>query len=183
MRSYIIFVAGMIAGITFVGVLHNYSTSASRDISPTGVQVHFSPKGGCTEACVAAIGEATREVLVQDYSFTSAPIEQALEAAHKRGVNVRVIMDRSVLNEKSEVDALFAAGIEVWIDSRHAIAHNKIIIIDGAIVMTGSFNFTKQAETSNAENLLRLPPSEGVGPIYEANWNAHLAHSTQFKGR
>ena len=43
-------------------------------------------------------------------------------------------------------------GIPTKIDALHAIAHNKIVIVDGAVVVTGSFNFTKQAENNNAEN-------------------------------
>jgi phosphatidylserine/phosphatidylglycerophosphate/cardiolipin synthase-like enzyme len=46
------------------------------------------------------------------------------------------------------------AGLPTYIDDRHAIAHNKIVIIDGQTVLTGSFNFTKQADENNAENLL-----------------------------
>lgn len=184
MRYFATFMLGVSFGVAAGFCAHHAGRqAASRDMAAGGVQVHFSPKGGCTDAIVAAIQAATHEILVQDYSFTSEPIAQALIAAHKNGVTVRVIMDKSVLNEKSQVDNLHAAGIDVWIDSRHAIAHNKIIVIDGATVLTGSFNFTKQAETSNAENLLLLPPSEGVGPIYEGNWNAHVAHSTKFEGR
>jgi phosphatidylserine/phosphatidylglycerophosphate/cardiolipin synthase-like enzyme len=61
---------------------------------PRGVEVFFSPRGGATEAVVEALGRATNNVLVQAYSFTSAPIARALVAAHRRGLEVRVILDR-----------------------------------------------------------------------------------------
>jgi len=119
------------------------------------IQVYFSPKGGCTEAIVKELGNAKATVLVQAYSFTSAPIAKALVDAHKRGVKVEVILDKSQKGEKySSADFVINAGIPTKIDTKHAIAHNKVMIIDSATVVTGSFNFTKNAEESNAENLL-----------------------------
>jgi phosphatidylserine/phosphatidylglycerophosphate/cardiolipin synthase-like enzyme len=87
--------------------------------------------------------------LVQAYSFTSAPIANALVDAHKRGVNVQVILDKSQRTEKySSADFVARAGIPTFIDAKHAIAHNKIMVIDGYEILTGSFNFTKAAEVS-----------------------------------
>ena len=74
------------------------------------------------------------------------------------------------------------AGIPIWIDARHAIAHNKIMIIDGATILTGSFNFTKNAEENNAENLLVIRSPE-LATKYAANWNAHLEHSEQYEAK
>jgi phosphatidylserine/phosphatidylglycerophosphate/cardiolipin synthase-like enzyme len=122
---------------------------------PQGVQVYFSPHGGATAAVVDALERATNTVLVQAYSFTSAPIARALVDAGRRGTKVQVILDKSQRTEKySEADFLKNEGIPTVIDAEHAIAHNKIMIIDGYLVLTGSFNFTKAAEENNAENLL-----------------------------
>jgi len=180
MKKAILFLFGVLAGVLLSSATSSYRKAPQ---APGGMIVRFSPKGGCTEAVVAAVGAARQEVLVQDYSFTSEPIAKALVAARKRGLSVRVIMDKSVLTQKSEIDMLHSAGVEVWIDSRHAIAHNKVMVIDGETVVTGSFNFTNQAETSNAENLVVLPPNSGAGPLYKSNWNDHLGHSTRFLGR
>ncbi len=125
------------------------------------ITAHFSPNGGCTEAVMEALAGARQTVLVQAYSFTSAPIAKALVDAHKRGVRVEVILDKSQRTEKySSADFVAHAGIPARIDAKHAIAHNKIVIIDGAVVITGSFNFTKAAETQNAENLLVIRSKE-----------------------
>ena len=51
------------------------------------------------------------------------------------------------------------ADIPVLIDAKHAIAHNKVMIIDGKTVITGSFNFTKAAEEQNAESLVIIKDS------------------------
>jgi phosphatidylserine/phosphatidylglycerophosphate/cardiolipin synthase-like enzyme len=121
----------------------------------TNIQVFFSPNGGCTSAITNELAKAKQTVFVQAYSFTSAPIAKAVVDAHRRGVNVKVILDKSQRTEKySSADFLRNAGVPTQIDTKHAIAHNKIMIIDGQTILTGSFNFTKSAEEKNAENLL-----------------------------
>jgi phosphatidylserine/phosphatidylglycerophosphate/cardiolipin synthase-like enzyme len=89
------------------------------------------------------------------YSFTSPAIAKALADAKARGVNVEVILDKSQWTEKySGATYLANHKIPVLIDDKHAIAHNKVMIIDGNTVITGSFNFTKAAEEKNAENVI-----------------------------
>ena len=150
-------------------------------LSRQSIDVYFSPKGGCTNAIAKEIDGAKANILVQAYSFTSAPIAKALVNAHKRGVDVRVILDKSQRTQKySSADFLQHAGIPTFIDDRHAIAHNKIMIIDGVIVITGSFNFTKSAEEKNAENLLVIW-DQGIADKYTANWNKHLKHSERYE--
>jgi phosphatidylserine/phosphatidylglycerophosphate/cardiolipin synthase-like enzyme len=142
-----------------------------------GTEVFFSPHGGCTAAVVKNIDSAKSNILVQAYTFTSAPIAKALVDAHKRGVKVFVILDKSQRTQKySSADFLRHAGIPTYIDSKHAIAHNKVMVIDGAKVLTGSFNFTKAAENENAENLLVISDRK-LAAKYSANWTTHLHHS------
>src|SRR6185503_15389039 len=108
----------------------------------TNIQVFFSPNGGCTEAITNELGKAKKSILVQAYSFTSAPIAGALRDAHRRGVKVTVILDDSQKTANySSADFLKNAGIGTFTDGKHAIAHNKVIVLDGATVITGSFNF------------------------------------------
>jgi phosphatidylserine/phosphatidylglycerophosphate/cardiolipin synthase-like enzyme len=147
---------------------------------PQGIQVYFSPHGGATEAVVNALDHATNSILVQAYSFTSARIAKALAEANRRGVRVQVILDGSQRTEKySEADFLHNSEIPTLIDTRHAIAHNKIIIVDDYLILTGSFNFTTAAEEKNAENLLVIndPP---LAQKYVENWRAHEAHSEEY---
>lgn len=144
---------------------------------PSSVEVWFSPKGGCTEACVCELDAAKKTIYVQAYSFTSAPIAKALVAAAKRGVKIEAILDKSQRSEKyTEADFIAHAGIPTYIDPVHAIAHNKVMIIDGATVITGSFNFTKAAEEKNAENLVVIRDSD-LARRYFGNWNDHKSHS------
>jgi phosphatidylserine/phosphatidylglycerophosphate/cardiolipin synthase-like enzyme len=145
--------------------------------------VCFSPYGGCTEAIVNQIDNAKSEILIQAYSFTSAPIAKALVTAHKKGVHVEIILDKSNRSKKySAGDFTAHRGVTTYIDYRHAIAHNKIMIVDRETVITGSFNFTKAAEEKNAENLLIIKSQE-LAKTYIENWNKHKNHSDIYEGR
>jgi len=146
-------------------------------------QVYFSPNHGATKAVVDALDAAKATVLVQAYSFTSAPIAKALVEAHDRGVDVQVILDRKETGSKySSADFLAHAGIVTLIDGQHAIAHNKVMVIDGVAIITGSFNFTTAAERQNAENLLVIH-DRALAARYTENWRAHAAHSIRYAGR
>lgn len=146
----------------------------------TTCAVFFSPRGGCTEEVVRELRRAQRSVLVQAYSFTSEPIAQALIEAHRRGVDVEVILDKSQLSERRSLVGLLArAKVPVRVDDAHAIAHNKIMVIDGHTVITGSFNFTQSAEARNAENLL-VVRDDAVAAKYRDNWQAHEHHSGRY---
>jgi len=143
-------------------------------------EVYFSPHRGCTGAIVRELSGARSTVLIQAYSFTSAPIGKALLDAHKRGINVQVILDKSQRTQQySSATFLNNQGISVKIDSQHAIAHNKVMIIDGETVITGSFNFTKAAEEYNAENLLVIRDKK-LAERYTENWQEHDRHSTVY---
>jgi phosphatidylserine/phosphatidylglycerophosphate/cardiolipin synthase-like enzyme len=145
--------------------------------------VCFTPGGNCTDMIVQALGAAQRTVLAQAYSFTSAPIAKALLDAHKRGVQVQVILDKSQRSDKySSADFLANQGVPVMIGANHAIAHNKIIVIDGELVITGSFNFTKAVQQKNAENLI-ITRDPSVAMQYTQNWDTHRQHSQSYVGR
>jgi phosphatidylserine/phosphatidylglycerophosphate/cardiolipin synthase-like enzyme len=139
------------------------------------IQVYFSPKGGCTKAIIDQINQAKETIHVQAFSFTSQTIAQALRHALLDNVKIQVLLDRSHIGAKYSVANYLSEKIPVYIDSKHAIAHNKIIIIDSKIVITGSFNFTKAAEEGNAENLLIINDPD-LAKKYIENWNEHLEH-------
>lgn len=166
-----------VALCTLIVFLVGTSVAADKTYQTT-VSVYFSPQGGTTEAVVREIGTARKQVLLQAYSFTSAPIAKALTDAKKRGVIVKSVLDKTNETAKySSATFLANVGVPVLIDDKHAIAHNKIMLIDSATVITGSFNFTKAAEQSNAKNLLILKDSSDLAKTYEQNWTAHAARS------
>jgi phosphatidylserine/phosphatidylglycerophosphate/cardiolipin synthase-like enzyme len=151
--------------------------SPSVTTTPSAVTVCFTPGGNCTDAITQALGHVKRSILVQAYSFTSAPIAKAMLGAQKRGVQVQVILDKSQRGEKySSADFLANQGVPTMIDANHAIAHNKVMIIDGETLITGSFNFTKAAQTQNAENLLIIY-DPALAAMYTQNSEVHRQHS------
>jgi phosphatidylserine/phosphatidylglycerophosphate/cardiolipin synthase-like enzyme len=90
--------------------------------------VYFAPNGGATEAVIRELNAAKTQVLMQAYSFTSAPIAKALVEAHKHGVKVLAVLDKS--NETAKYSAatfLSNAGMPPLIDDQHAIAHNAVL--------------------------------------------------------
>ncbi len=147
------------------------------------IRLCFTPGGDCTNEIVAEIGKARSEILLQAYSFTSKPIVTALVEAHKRGVKVLAILDKSQRSERyTTIGVLIDEGIPTYIDAFHAIAHNKIMVIDRSTTITGSFNFTKAAQERNAENLLIVQSKELAG-AYAANWQIHKDHSVMYQAR
>src|SRR5512134_2882610 len=89
------------------------------------IEVYFSPDGGCAAALTNAIGRARTNIFVQAYSFTSAPVAESLVRAHRRGVRVQVILDKSQrTGSYSSATFLRNNGIPTFIDAKHAIAHN-----------------------------------------------------------
>ena len=96
---------------------------------------------------------------------------------------MEVILDKSQRTQKcSSATFLSNQGIPTKIDTQHAIAHNKVMVIDGETVITGSFNFTKAAEENNAENLLIIHDKK-LAERYIKNWQEHERHSEVYAGR
>ncbi len=163
----------------------NYAASGFPGAATPGdIRVFFSPSGGCTEAIVHQLQQAQRSIYVQAYSFTSEPIAHACVDAHRRGVQVLVLLDKSQETEPySAADFLANHGIPTFIDAKHAIAHNKVMLIDGRTIVTGSFNFTANAERANAENLLIIRDRLDLYAAYEINLKHHFEHGTRHMPR
>ena len=148
------------------------------------IQACFSPPlpNGCDPAAAVtqAIGGARKIILVQMYALTSRPLVTALVNAKQRGVDVRVIVDRRQFDEDrsdtNAVDRLASGGVPVLVDTVPGLMHDKIMIVDTATVITGSFNYTWSAEHRNAENLLVIHDPV-LASEYTQNWDARAARS------
>lgn len=139
--------------------------------------VFFSPHGGCETAVLAALAEARRQVRVMAYELTSSPVAVALAAAKDRGVDVQIVLDDdAAMDPRSKMRYLLSLGIACWRDGKHAIMHDKVMVLDERTVITGSFNFTQAAEASNAENLLVIQ-SPALATKYLGNFALHQGHS------
>lgn len=67
-------------------------------------------------------------------------------------------------------------------DASHAIAHNKVILIDDGTVIPGSVSFSKVAEESNAENVLIVRDYPAIFASYSSNFAAHEQHGQPYVG-
>lgn len=128
------------------------ATAAPVSLEGATVDTYFSPDGGASRAAVDLIASARHRVLLAGYHFTSYPIAKALRQAHARGVQVRVVLDMEAAGERYSVATYLAnAGIDVVLDGQYPIMHHKFIVADGAVAF-GSMNFTRAADSKNAEN-------------------------------
>jgi len=150
---------------------------------PASIEVYFSPRGGAAGAIIKEIEAAKTSVLVQAYSFDYRPIAEALAAAKQRNVQVSVLLDKekTMAENPAAVNVLLHSGVPTRLDGEHRTAHNKTIIVDDRVVITGSFNFTKHSEQDNAENLLVIR-DKALAEKYTANWKAHAEHSKTYEG-
>lgn len=138
------------------------------------VEVYFAPDDKCQQALIDHINSAKDEILVQAYSFTAEPVAVALIDAKKRGCNVMVIIDKTVF-DASVYPQLKKYKIKVFEDSKHPLAHAKIMIFDKKIVACGSYNFSGQAN-KNSEDL-NFITDDVIAKKYITNFDLHLAHS------
>jgi phosphatidylserine/phosphatidylglycerophosphate/cardiolipin synthase-like enzyme len=110
-----------------------------------------------------------------------AEIAAALMAAKRRGVDVRAVLDKSQRTERySGATFLADAGIPVVIDELPAIAHNKVLVIDDATIITGSFNFTRAAQERNAENVFVVHGDREIARRYAENWRSRARVSVPY---
>jgi phosphatidylserine/phosphatidylglycerophosphate/cardiolipin synthase-like enzyme len=146
----------------------------------TRYTVCFSPQGRCEQKLLHLIRNAEHSIFIQSYSFTSKKTVRALIQAHRRGVNIKLIVDRSLFDPKnhhSRISALLRAGVPAWVDNTVSIQHNKVMIVDKRWVETGSYNFTVSANRYNAENMLIIR-SPALAARYLTNWHHQQLVST-----
>jgi len=158
-------------------------------LAATGtVEVLFTPWDDAEGAIVRVLGKARETIHVQAYLLTSRSIAKALQEAKARGVAVEVLADREMLekSDKSLLPQMLEGGIPVWLETRYAAAHNKLLLIDAtgeqAVVITGSYNFTWSAQARNAENLLILRGNPALARRYLDNWRRHRDEAEKMNG-
>jgi len=143
------------------------------------IAVFFAPEGGCLAALAWSIQEAQRSIDVQAFLLSTKQVADPLIEAHRRGVAVRVIFDREQAEQRISLDEkLVEAGVPVFYDApAKGKAHDKVMIIDGETVITGSFNFTLSAEENNAENMLVIRGRPAIAAAYRQHFESRLAAS------
>jgi PLD-like domain len=172
--------AAFIAALVFTAIAPMPAAIAAQ------IEVCFSPPlpGGCDPAGAieAVVRTARKSILIQAYEITPGPLVAALVEAHRRGVDVRAIVDYKQLTDRRNHDDAFAvehlggAGIPVLVDRPPGLMHDKVMIIDGETVVTGSFNYTYSAEHRNVENLLVIR-DPALAAQYVQHWRSRASES------
>jgi cardiolipin hydrolase len=120
-------------------------------------QAYFSPGPNCRIAIEQAMETALSELLICVFTISDDRLSDAIMAAHRSGLTVRVISDNDKMHDRgSDVERLSQAGVDVRIDCSPEHMHHKFMVIDGHTVMTGSYNWTRSAETRNEENIIAV---------------------------
>jgi len=162
-----LFIIGFLLGV-FVGVSispeTNIPTTTPESTIVSGV--YFSPRGGCENQIIYWISRANSSIHILIYSFTLDSIGNALIEAYSRSVEVKIVFEKSQIGQGSEYQRLHSNDIEVRNDTNPDFMHDKTMIVDGKVVLTGSFNWSSNAEDSNNENLIVII-SPSVAGTYE----------------
>lgn len=178
MKNLINDIAYVIIAVLLLGVV---SKAIANPFTTEKCEVYFSPKGGIERRIIEHIDATTSHIAILSYSFTSKPITEAIIKAHRRGVKVEMVIDKSNLTStQSTFDVLKENNIPVWVDYKHQIQHNKVMVFDAKIFKTGSFNYSASAESRNAENALFCKSTEGASK-YLADFRKHQEHSEYAK--
>ena len=144
--------------------------------APTGSSDRSTYVGGVDQAVIDAINASTRTLDIAAFEWTNPRIGEAVLAAKNRGVTVRMVVDNehAVEDEDSTIEPLIDAGIPMTYDNRSAFMHNKFMIIDSTLVITGSMNFTMNDTYRNNNNMLFMRSTRAV-EAYQVEFNQMFA--------
>lgn len=166
--AVVLIVAGTGAYLVMTGAGQAVTVTTSTTVtstvtaSQTGISTYsacFSPGGSCASQLIALISRANSSIHVMIYEFSNTDIANALVKAKQRGVDVKIIMDGSEAESQNvgAVAVLSQGGVPLKdYTPLNGILHDKVAIIDGYIVVTGSYNWSYSADNFNDENMLVL---------------------------
>ncbi len=171
-----------IIALIFGSMVIAYNTiDRSKNTNPNKelpISIYFTPWDNAEQAIILALNTARKSIHIQAYVWTSKPLTNALIAAKKRGVLIKILCDRNqvLTSQSSQIPTLVQYAIPVKLEVKYQNAHNKVIIIDNntvnAQVITGSYNFSYSAQHRNSENLLIIQDLKITQSYYE-NWQKH----------
>jgi phosphatidylserine/phosphatidylglycerophosphate/cardiolipin synthase-like enzyme len=164
------FGAGYGTSLTFYANHQTFTKPLPEPQNINSIDVCFTPSKLCQMKIIDEINRAKTSIHVQAYSFTDKEIAEALVSAALRKVSVSILLDKSNRRDnRSAKDIIAPYDIPIRYDSPQGIAHNKIMIIDGNKIISGSYNFSKAAYQRNTENVLIIN-SPNLAQLYLQNW-------------
>ncbi len=146
------------------------TTTPQLTINGVRVENYFAPEDKIGNKLVDLVKGAKKSIHFMAFSFTLSDLGQAMRTQAKKGVEVRGVFEtRGSDTQYSEYEAMRKARLDVLTDGNPYTMHHKVIIIDGEIVVFGSYNFTSNADQSNDENLLIIYSPE-IAAQFEAEF-------------
>jgi len=152
-------------------------TSAFKSFSAEILGVYFSPDKCADKPIIQLYDGAEKYIHLAIYSLTKDEFAEALVRAHKRGVEVKVLIDKGQANDVNcDGEMLENAGVELRRSKGSGSMHNKFAVIDGIIIYTGSYNHTTNATTKNDENYIVIKDkdiAEAFEKQFQKIWEKH----------
>jgi phosphatidylserine/phosphatidylglycerophosphate/cardiolipin synthase-like enzyme len=177
-HRFVLFAAIVAALLWMADGPPNAAADPRADEPTVDIDAVFSPDGGCAHRIITEIESARKAIHVQAFIFTSNLIADALVDAAEHGIDVTVILDDKQKKQRySKWRRLKKGGVSVHFDSEHATANNKIMLIDNTTIITGSYNYSKAAESRNAENIVIIKNDKRLFAKYRENFEEHMQHS------
>jgi phosphatidylserine/phosphatidylglycerophosphate/cardiolipin synthase-like enzyme len=163
------------------GISQRTETAPSREMAfkNGSVQAYFSPRGGGRQAVLDEVDKAKKRIRLMTFSFTDVDLGLMIHGKAHDGVKVDGVFDRWLAAGRYSLYSQFKAdGLNVWLDGNEALMHHKVIVIDDDTVITGSFNFSQNAEANNNEALLIIRNAPGLVKAYDDEFN-RLVHAAK----
>jgi phosphatidylserine/phosphatidylglycerophosphate/cardiolipin synthase-like enzyme len=135
-------------------------------VGGTRIQALFSPEDSVMSRIVPIVAAAKESVRIMAFSFTHEDLGAALLGRHAAGIDAAVIFEtRGSETKSSQLPRLAQAGVPLRQDGNPSSFHHKVIVVDSRIVITGSLNFSANADESNSENTLVIDNGE-IAALY-----------------
>ncbi len=153
-------------GVLGLCLLFSTSTEAAE------IMVAFTPSENCENQIVQLINSSQKSIDAAVYAINNSKIVAALKSAHDRRVNLRILTDKLQAAQKSSaVQELFQYGVNIKVNSRYKIEHNKFAVFDNRVLVTGSYNWTNAASRKNSENCLFIRQNKNVIKKYRQRFD------------
>lgn len=137
----------------------------------TQIFTHFSPDNDIISSLVKEIGSAKKSIHFMAFSFTEDALGSAMRNRFESGIDIQGVFEKRQISQYSEYEQMKAAGMSVIQDRNKGTMHHKVIVIDEETVITGSYNFSKNAEERNSENLLIIKGNPDIAQAYLAEFD------------
>ncbi|MBD3209002.1 hypothetical protein GF367_01105 [Candidatus Woesearchaeota archaeon] len=144
------------------------------------VEAYLCPHDPCRERILTLLRQANHSIEFALFTFTDEDIAAVMQERHHAGVNVTGVIESWQAKQYNQYGTLWATGVPVFLESSPRLQHNKVIVIDRAIVITGSYNPTRAAATINDENILILH-DEAIARVYADLVTSIIKDTQSFK--